>query len=598
MSTVTTNKMLKHEIWKSINIEKIPEFKVIETKINQINLLSKRNNINILEKLYSRDSADFIRNLDEVITSDKCNNVKPINFEDSKKLFYLNKTNSKQRAANNKSDLVFNSLKSKNRNNNNCNNDNNNKNIKKNNINNFIEVQKGKNNYDNNNKNNIINSKNLNSNLLFDESEIIEEEIEKKKDYSFLNNHDLLSPLKGNFSLSLRYYNNQEFLTFLNGKFNKNISKINEVLSDSKKLSLVQKEFRNVSGPNENMNKDDDFEGNNHNVVEKMEKKRWLSSKNANKNNNQFNSAGKFYFYIKRRIYFLVYFFIYIMIHSFFHLSCMSFIILILLLDPYGDKDAQTSSIKSSTTLNYYNNIASKYNKFANINDSKNENDDNCNNSNYPNARKKMNNKQIILNAQAAKEKSNTKSAFSWINNTNHNPNYKSTLNKFDPIIEENEKKHLSQYQYISNQAMNSKQTHNCSNKQKTAINYAALNDNENNNINNYYFTKLDQIQKKSKRKLSTKNKYLNTIVLIKNEIESEKKEDVKKDRAKSAGNLNKLFDLKCKKDVNNCIKKTKEKVISDDECEHSEIYASPWKKNKLKKKIIICKSRKNIMQN
>lgn len=252
----SSNNILKHELWKSINMEKLPEFKVIETKINHINLLSKKNNINILEKLCSKDSSEFITQLDELITSDK-SNAKPINYDDYKKNLFIN--NIKQLSLNNNSFPA--SV-----------------------INHKLDLKELNNNVNNPTNYQSVLNRNVNSNqFLFEDSEIIEEKVEKKKDYAFLNNHDLLSPLKGNFSLSLKYYNNQEFLTFLNRKFNKDINKINSVLNDSKKLSLVKQEFTVNCENRENKNLDNyKFDGNNENKnIQNIEKKKLLSSKNA-----------------------------------------------------------------------------------------------------------------------------------------------------------------------------------------------------------------------------------------------------------------------------------------------------------------------------
>jgi len=258
----STNNILKHELWKNISIEKLPDFGEIERKINQINLLSKKNNINILENLCSRDSTEFIKQLDEVITSDK-SNAKPINFDYKKKVLFINNPEQRRLNKDPKSNLFV--------------------------INNKKETNNDKNNL--NCKN--LHSKNINSNFLFEDSDIIEEKIEKKKDYAFLNNHDLLSPLKGNFSLSLKYYNNQEFLTFLNRKFNKDISKVNWVLNDSKKLSLVKQEFTNVCEKKEYNDNND----NNINNNELIGVKRWFSSKNANRmKSSETNNCGNYYF--------------------------------------------------------------------------------------------------------------------------------------------------------------------------------------------------------------------------------------------------------------------------------------------------------------
>lgn len=196
-----TDKILNHELWKNINMEKLPEFRVIERNIKQIGLLAKKNNMSLLEKLNSRDSSEFLKQLDEKMNADNQIFFKPVNFNENKRLIIKNSK-------------LYNNFQNHIKN---------------------LKIPKG-------NPPKKALDKDLKFSNDFEDSEIIQEKLEKKN-LTFLDNHDLLSPFKGNFSFSLKYYNNQEFLIFLTKKFNKDFSKINAVLNNTTKLTENQEEF-------------------------------------------------------------------------------------------------------------------------------------------------------------------------------------------------------------------------------------------------------------------------------------------------------------------------------------------------------------------
>ncbi len=205
----TQKKIIEHKIWGNISIEKIPDFRIIEKNINHMNYLSRKKNIHLFEKLNINNSNDFMHQLEEVISINNGNNKKLISYEDNKK---INRSNSKK-----------------------C--------INKDQKNKIILNNKYKNNKPDETKNDSKLMQNINyqSTNEYDDSSI--QEKDEKKNYAFLNNHNYASPLKGNFSMSLKYYNNQEFLLFLNKRLNKDHDKMNLIFNNSKKINELKEEF-------------------------------------------------------------------------------------------------------------------------------------------------------------------------------------------------------------------------------------------------------------------------------------------------------------------------------------------------------------------
>lgn len=226
---------LKHEIWGKLKMEKIPEFRIIEKKLYQLKMLSKKQNIHLFEKLHPETSDDFMKNLEYVILSNK----RPKNPLASTNYVSSNNVNFNNNIFNNEKQSLITStnfpskdytrqitspegfIQNKTILNSIDNNKNNSKDI-------FLSPQ---NIYSSSN----VDNNNINNNNINESSEEIVLKSRKKVDKLRL---DLMKPLKGNFSHSLKYYNNNEFLSFINKKFDKDTCKINEVLKSSKLTQL------------------------------------------------------------------------------------------------------------------------------------------------------------------------------------------------------------------------------------------------------------------------------------------------------------------------------------------------------------------------
>lgn len=219
--------------------------------------------------------------------------------------------------------------------------------------------------------------------------------------------------------------------------------------------------------------------------------------------------------------------------------------------------------------VNYYDSVANQYNILSN----KNEQIHNLQVSNSKNNRdhqeKNIENYIDTIKGNKRVFSGNEKN---YSNNNNHNNSY--TSNKLYPIIEEckknqrkgdlcriDEKLNNLQYEEFNNNLINGK------------------------NVNNFYFTNLDKMHKQAKKKQRKKQKYLNTIVLMKREIDADKIEEKKQERAKSATNINNLYILKKNKINENSQKKNFNKNCYNLEyADNQEDNVSQSEKNVIKK--------------
>lgn len=175
-------KKLKHKLWKDVSIEKIPEFKFkkLEKDIKQINILSKKENIHLLDKINSQYTEDFMLKLEETLEKNKI----PIVTKNEKENLFQKRTTK----------------------------------IKKN----ISKVSLTKEEIKN----------------------ILSKNFEEEKNL----NLDLMKPKKGNFSHSLKYYNNNEFLTYITNKHEKDENEINKILAEgriSRDNKIKEKEINN-----------------------------------------------------------------------------------------------------------------------------------------------------------------------------------------------------------------------------------------------------------------------------------------------------------------------------------------------------------------
>ncbi len=178
----------------------------------------------------------------------------------------------------------------------------------------------------------------------------------------------------------------------------------------------------------------------------------------------------------------------------------------------------------SNNNYKYYDNISDKYNKLQNNNRIDNIKEIPC---------------SQIKNMNETKDKINF-----------NNKRIHSTKQR----IEFNYQKNFLDKNYLYKDMEKSEQNQN----------YLKIDKINENNSHNYFFSNLDRMQQKTKNKIP-KNKYLNVIHLMKNEIDIEKLEE-KKQRAKSATNLNKINQLKRKNTFNDSKKDNSkiDKIIND----------------------------------
>jgi hypothetical protein len=218
----------QHEIWSDIQMEKIPEFNVLEKNINYIKTLSRPENIHLLDKINSNETEDFISKLENTLEINKKPekekeklNIK-INKEKQIQIQSLTQTQREKEVQKNKIKSNDYSCRKKNTNS---------KSIKKSYKNSSSKI------------NFNFNSTKIKEQIILEKEYNLANFIEKNKEKIFDKNFkkikneeivDLMKPKKGNFSHSLKYYNNNEFLTYITNKHEKNENEFNKILNEGR----------------------------------------------------------------------------------------------------------------------------------------------------------------------------------------------------------------------------------------------------------------------------------------------------------------------------------------------------------------------------